>query len=249
MMIGVFLIAWATVWFVVSVRAERMDVADIAWGAGIAAIALLTWATSNHPLDTRSLLMTGMVVLWGGRLAWHIGRRNAAKPEDARYRAWRKAWGEHVLVRSFLQVFVLQSVLMAVVALPVWVVNTGESTPLGWAGLAGAAIWLFGFIYESVADRQLGRFLSDPRNKGKVLDTGLWGRSRHPNYFGEVVLWWGLGLMALPTPWGWVGLVGPLVISILILRVSGVPMLERKMESDPKYAEYLETTPVFWPKW
>jgi steroid 5-alpha reductase family enzyme len=247
MIVGAFVVIWATVWFVISLRAGRMDVADIAWGPGIAAVALLTWVISDEPYGTRSLIMTGMVVVWGARLAWHIGRRNAGKPEDARYRKWREEWGDHVHVRSFLQVFLLQSVLMAMVALPVWVVNAGEPVELGWVGTAGALIWLFGFIYEAVADRQLAQFLSDPGNKGKVLDTGLWGRSRHPNYFGEVVLWWGLGFMALATPWGWVGLAGPAVITFLILCVSGVPMLERKMESDPKYAAYLESTPVFWP--
>ncbi len=248
MMVGAFVLVWATAWFAISMRAGRMDVADIAWGPGIAAVALLTWAISDEPFGTRSLIMTGMVVVWGARLAWHIGRRNAGKPEDARYRKWREEWGDRVRVRSFLQVFLLQSVLMAVVALPVWVVNAGEPAELGWVGTAGAMIWLFGFIHEVVADQQLKRFLSDPENHGKVLDTGLWGRSRHPNYFGEVVLWWGLGIMALPAPWGWMGLVGPAVITYLILCVSGVPMLERKMESDPKYAAYLASTPVFWPK-
>ncbi len=248
MIIGAFLLVWATVWYAISRGAQRMDVADIAWGLGIAAVALLTWATSDNPSNARSLLMTGMVTVWGGRLAWHIGRRNAAKPEDARYRKWREEWGDHVHIRGFLQVFLFQSLLMAVVVLPVWVVNAGEPTPIGWVGVAGAVIWLFGFLYEWVADRQLAQFLSDPANKGTVLNTGLWGRSRHPNYFGEVVLWWGLGIMALPTEWGWAGLVGPVLITVLILGVSGVPMLERKMASDPKYAAYLATTPVFWPK-
>lgn len=248
MIIGVFLLVWAIGWYAISRRAQRMDVADIAWGPGIAAIALLTWATSDDPTNARSLLMTGMVTVWGGRLAWHIGRRNAGKSEDARYRKWREEWEDRVHIRGFLQVFLFQSLLMAVVVLPVWVVNAGRPVALGWAGTAGAAIWLSGFLYEAVADRQLARFLSDPANKGKVLDTGLWGRSRHPNYFGEVVLWWGLGVMALPTPWGWAGLVGPGLITVLILGVSGVPMLERKMASDPKYAAYLATTPVFWPK-
>jgi steroid 5-alpha reductase family enzyme len=221
-----------------------MDVADVAWGLGFVLIAWLTWLQSDAP-SLRATLVTGLVTLWGLRLAWHIGRRNLRKSEDARYAAWRKEWGSTVGWRSFLQVFALQTVLMAIVATPLIAVNTHPASGWGFFDTFGLLLFLYGFGMEIVADKQLADFLNDPANKGKVLDTGVWATSRHPNYFGEVTLWWGIGLMSIAS--GWWALIGPAAISYLILYVSGVPMLEKKMEADPKYADYLRKTSRFVP--
>jgi steroid 5-alpha reductase family enzyme len=186
-----------------------------------------------------------MVLLWGIRLSWHIGKRNLTKSEDARYAAWRTEWGNTIYWRSYLKVFVLQSVLMVLVALPLIAVNGNPIGGWEFFDTFGLLLFTYGFVTEILADKQLSDFLSEPSNKGKVLDTGLWATSRHPNYFGEVTLWWGIGLMSVAG--GWWALIGPAVITYLILHVSGVPMLETKMASDPKYSEYLTKTSRFFP--
>lgn len=239
------LAAWSVAWWLVSIRFKRMDVADVAWGLGFVLIAWMTWVPVESP-DLRASVVTGLVTLWGIRLAWHIGRRNLAKSEDSRYAAWRAEWGSTVAWRSYLQVFVLQTLLLVLVAVPIIVVNTVPTRDWGFFDTFGLLLFLYGFGMEIVADKQLADFLRDPSNKGKVLDTGVWATSRHPNYFGEVTLWWGIGLMSIAG--GWWALIGPAVITYLILQVSGVPMLERKMATDPKYATYLNTTSRFIPR-
>lgn len=231
--------------YIVSLRFKRMDVADVAWGLGIAMIGVVSWLESDL-WDARSTTVTALALVWGLRLAWHIGRRNLRKSEDARYAAWRAEWGATVTWRSFLQVFVLQNVLMVLVAMPLIAVNRNPLGGWGFFDTLGLLLFLYGFWMEIVADKQLADFLRDPSNKGKVLDTGVWASSRHPNYFGEVTLWWGIGLMSIAG--GWWALMGPAAITYLILYVSGVPMLERKMADDPKYADYLKKTSRFLPR-
>lgn len=245
MTLAIALALWSLGWYLISVRFKRMDVADVAWGLGIAGIGVLTWLESDVN-DARSTTVTILALIWGVRLAWHIGRRNLKKNEDARYAAWRKEWGNTVLWRSFLQVFVLQAILMVVVALPLMAVHATDGGNWGFFDTFGLLLFLYGFGMEIVADKQLADFLNDPSNKGKVLDSGVWASSRHPNYFGEVLLWWGIGLMSLAG--GWWALIGPAAITYLILYVSGVPMLEKKMAEDPKYADYLKRTSAFIPR-
>jgi steroid 5-alpha reductase family enzyme len=245
MTLVVALSLWSLAWWLVSLRFKRMDVADVAWGLGFVLIALITWL-HLETFDLRATVVTAMVTVWGIRLAWHIGRRNLRKTEDPRYAAWRADWGTTVLWRSFLQVFVLQTVLLVIVAMPILAVNGHPAGGWGFFDTLGLLLFLYGFGMEIVADKQLADFLRDPSNKGKVLDTGVWATSRHPNYFGEVTLWWGIGLMSVAG--GWWALIGPAAITYLILYVSGVPMLERKMALDPKYADYLKTTSRFIPR-
>lgn len=239
-----FVIGWSLAWYALSLRLRRMDIADVAWGLGIALIGILSWMQSEAH-DVRATVVTGLALLWGIRLSWHIGRRNLTKSEDARYAIWRSDWGNTIYWRSYLQIFVLQSVLMVLVASPLIAVNGHSDGGWGFFDMFGLLLFIYGFSIELLADKQLSDFLRDPTNKGKVLDTGLWATSRHPNYFGEVTLWWGIGLMSVAG--GWWSLIGPAVITYLILKVSGVPMLERKMANDPKYAEYLTKTSRFIP--
>ncbi len=239
-----FLILWSLFWYGLSHRLKRMDVADVAWGLGIALIGIIMWFQSDV-IDLRSTIVTGLALLWGFRLAWHIGRRNLTKSEDARYAAWRVEWGDTIYWRSYLQVFALQAILMALVALPLIAVNGESVAGWGFFETLGFLLFIYGFSVELLADKQLSDFLNDPSNKGKVLDSGLWASSRHPNYFGEVTLWWGIGLMSVAG--GWWALIGPATITYLILQVSGVPMLESKMAADPKYSEYLTKTSRFVP--
>jgi steroid 5-alpha reductase family enzyme len=201
----------------------------------------------QQPTSSRMWLVAALVLAWGVRLAIHVYSRNRGKAEDFRYAQWRKDWGKWFLIRSYLQVFVLQGLFMLGIAASIIVVGADGGGTLGWLDLLGVAVWLLGFVFESVGDAQLKAFVSDPASRGRILDTGLWRYTRHPNYFGEATQWWGLWLIALSVPMGWVAFVSPLLITWTLVFVSGVPMLEKKMAEKPGWAEYAARTSVFVP--
>jgi steroid 5-alpha reductase family enzyme len=233
-------------WFVAAQVRGRNDIADIAWGLGFILVAVVSLVTGDlYP--PRGLLVSGLVLIWGLRLALHIHGRNRGRGEDPRYRRWREEWGKWFVLRSFLQVFMLQGILLLMVAIPVVFVNQAPPKPLGWLDLLGLAVWLYGFGFEAVGDRQLLTFIRNPANKGKLMTSGLWRYTRHPNYFGEVTLWWGIWLMTLALPGGWITVIGPLTITVLILKVSGIPMLEKPYEDRADFQEYKRHTSAFFP--
>lgn len=233
-------------WFLISLIKKRNDVADVAWGLGF---VILAWASFLLADDfgVRGALVGILVSIWGLRLAWHIHTRNKGKTEDYRYLAWRKEWGKYFYIRSYFQVYLLQGVFLFLIALPILFINKNTGATFGALDLFGVAVWLFGFYFEFVGDMQLMRFIKDPANKGKLMQSGLWAYTRHPNYFGEVTQWWGIWIIALSVPFGWIGIVGPIVITFLILKVSGIPMLEKKMEQHPDFKEYKRKTSAFIP--
>lgn len=231
-------------WFAVSVLWKRNDVADIAWGLGFVMIAWMGLAQSVP--STRSIMMTSMVTIWGLRLAWHIATRNRGKSEDARYAAWRQTW-KHVYARSYAQVFLLQGLLLYIIALPIIAVHAAAPSAFGVFDAAGIILWCIGFVWETVADMQLRRFIAQPENKGRLMTRGLWAYSRHPNYFGEVVQWWGIFVLAALQPWGWMTVISPLTITILIVWISGIPLLERKYAGRQDFEEYKKKTSVLFP--
>lgn len=235
-----------SLWFVVSLLKKRNDVADIAWGLGF---TLMTWVSFflSGNSSARGILVGVLVSIWGLRLAWHIHRRNKGKTEDYRYLAWRKEWGKWFYLRSYFQVYLLQGIFLFLIVSPVLLINKSAGTALGLLDIVGVSVWLVGFYFETIGDAQLARFIKDPANKGKLMQRGLWAYTRHPNYFGEVTLWWGIGLIALSVPSGWLGIIGPLTITFLILKVSGIPMLEKKMVEHPDFAEYKKRTSIFFP--
>jgi steroid 5-alpha reductase family enzyme len=237
---------YMTGWFIAAQVRGRNDIADVAWGLGFllaAAVSLL--AGGIYPL--RGLLVSGLVLVWGVRLALHIHARNRGKGEDPRYLKWREEWGKWFVLRSFLQVFMLQGILLLMVAIPIVYANTAPAAPLGWLDLLGLAIWLYGFGFEAIGDWQLLMFIRNPDNKGKLMTSGLWRYTRHPNYFGEVTLWWGIWLMVLALPGGWLTVIGPLTITFLILKVSGIPMLEEPYEDRADFQEYKRRTSTLFP--
>jgi steroid 5-alpha reductase family enzyme len=240
------LLAYMTAFFAVAVARRDNSVADIAWGGGFVLVALLSLHLGVGAL-ARPVLLTVLVFLWAARLAVHILLRNRGRGEDPRYAAWRREWGRWWLPRSYLQVFVLQGAILLVVAAGIIVVNTRSGPGLNALDATGALVVVGGLVFEAVADRQLARFLADPANRGRIMDRGLWRYSRHPNYFGEAAVWWGVFLVALSVPGGWWTVVSPLLITFLLLKVSGVPMLERLMEGRPGWDEYKTRTSVFVP--
>lgn len=231
-------------WFIVSVFKQRNDVADIAWGLGFVLVAWLSMYIAGF--SVKALLVNSLVTIWGIRLALHIYKRNKDKPEDSRYLEWRNTWKMFYL-RSFFQVFMLQGLLLYLISLPVIFVNYSVTSSFSILNIIGIFVWAVGFYFESVGDKQLKEFVSKPENKGHIMDQGLWKYSRHPNYFGEVTQWWGILFIALSTVGSVFIIVGPLTITILILFVSGIPLLEKKYAGRPDFEEYKKRTSVFLP--
>jgi steroid 5-alpha reductase family enzyme len=253
MMFDLFIKAAFAVWvymsafFVLALARKDNSVADVAWGPGFF-IAVTVVLSQRQDFPLRPLVATALVGIWGFRLGCHIFKRNRGKGEDARYAKWRQEWGKWFVVRSYFQVFILQGFLLLLVASSVITVNGLPNPPPGVLDGIGIALWCLGFLFEAVGDAQLARFKADPANRGKVMDRGLWRYTRHPNYFGEATMWWGLYLVALGVPGGVWTLVSPLTITFLLLRVSGVPMLEKgRMAERPGYREYVERTNAFFP--
>lgn len=240
------LFVYMSTWYIFSLIKKRNDVADIAWGLGFVLMAWTSFFLSEDS-GSRGLLVGVLVSIWGLRLAWHIHTRNKGKTEDYRYLAWRKSWGKWFYIRSYFQVYVLQGALLFLIVMPVLLINENGGASIGALDLAGVIVWLFGFYFETVGDAQLARFIKDPANKGKLMQSGLWAYTRHPNYFGEVTQWWGIWLIAYSVPNGLLAVIGPLTITYLILKVSGIPMLEKKMAEHQDFAEYKRKVSVFIP--
>jgi steroid 5-alpha reductase family enzyme len=242
-------IAVAIVLWLVSVAARDASIVDIAWGPMFLVVAVVSWRTGEGA-PARQHLLLALVALWSLRLAGHLAWRNLGHGEDFRYQKMRAHWGKRFWWVSLFTVFLLQAALAWIVSAPIQLAMA-SSVPerLGWLDAAGVALFAIGFFFETVGDVQLARFKADPANQGKVLDEGLWAWTRHPNYFGDATIWWGLGLIALSTPRGWLGLIGPLLMTFLLLKVSGVAMLERSLRRKrPDYDDYRERVPAFFPR-
>jgi steroid 5-alpha reductase family enzyme len=237
---------YASLWFLVALKLRRNDVADVAWGAGFIVLAL-AGQFAAAAISIRGLLVLALVIIWGVRLSLHIGLRNRGKSEDARYRKWREEWGAHATVRAFFQVFLLQGFLAVVILFPVTYILAHQGFDVTWLDAMGIAVWLMGFAFEAIGDLQLAQFKNVPGNRGRVITSGLWKYTRHPNYFGEVTLWWGVWLIACSAPGGWKTVFGPATITALILLVSGIPLLERKYEGNLEFKEYQRRTSAFFP--
>ena len=242
--ITVFVVAiYVTLWFFLSLILKRNDLADIAWGPGIFLVGLVGYFFSEGGI---SLLLTILMGTWALRLALRIGLRNLKKKEDRRYKELAASWGRWFLLRSYLQVFLLQGLLMIFVGYPaLHIASFGSEVSL--FVYLGLAIWFIGFFFEAVGDYQLDQFLGNPQNKGKIMRYGLWKYTRHPNYFGEVTQWWGIFVMVVFSPLGLIAIVSPLMITYLILFVSGIPMLEKGFLGNPEFEEYKKRTSAFFP--
>lgn len=234
------------VFFIVAQVIRNNSIVDMGWGFGFVVLALATLLLTGAYLE-RSLLLTLLVLIWGGRLTYHIVLRNWGKPEDFRYAKWRREWGSWLVPRAFLQVFMLQGLLMLIIGYPIILVNASSQPGLNLLDYLGLLVWLIGFYFEAVGDRQLADFKKDPANKGHVIKSGLWKYTRHPNYFGEATMWWGIFLIALSVPSGWSAVISPLTITLMLLYVSGVPMLERKYKDNEEFQAYAKVTNMFFP--
>ncbi|MCW0214550.1 MAG: DUF1295 domain-containing protein [Pseudonocardia sp.] len=235
----------------VSVLRGRQDGIDVVWGSGFGIIAITTLILSAGEGDAwRRWLITALTVVWGARLAWHIGRRNAGKPEDKRYVEIMAQTPGNPYLHAFRKIYLPQAAVMWFVSLPVQLGQYGFATStLGVVtAVAGAVVWLVGFLFEAIGDAQLARFTADPENKGKVMDTGLWRYTRHPNYFGDAVVWWGLAILALHHAAGLIGLLSAAAMTANLAKGTGAKLLESSIGNRrPGYVDYVKRTSGFIP--
>jgi steroid 5-alpha reductase family enzyme len=240
---GFMIAVWA-----LSIPIKNASIADTFWGLGFVLVAWITFLGADGYLGRR-VLLTLLVTAWGLRLALHIGIRSWGKGEDRRYRTWRRQYGKRFWWVSLFTVFLLQGALLWVISL---VAQVGQwslkPNRFIWLDGAGLLIWAVGFFFEALGDYQLAAFKKNPANKGKAMDQGLWQYTRHPNYFGECLMWWGIFLVTLATPGSLWTMVSPITITFLLLKVSGVTLLERTIvETRPEYRKYQERTSAFIP--
>ncbi|MFC2166335.1 DUF1295 domain-containing protein [Acidobacteriota bacterium] len=232
--------------FVIAQIKKDNSIVDIAWGIGFILVAFLTFFLEPGFM-ARHILSVALIFLWGTRLAAHIAVRKRGKGEDFRYGKWRREWGKWFFVRSFFQIYMLQGFLLLIIAYPVILINHSKKTGIEFLDIIGLIIWLNGFFFEAVGDYQLSKFKRQAENKGKIITQGLWRFTRHPNYFGETTMWWGIFLIALSVRNGWTAIVSPMMITFLLLKVSGITMLEKKYIGNKEFEEYAKKTNAFFP--
>lgn len=229
---------YMTGFFLVAKHRKRIDTVDIAWGLGFVVVA---WSTLFQNFSFHNQLIANIVTIWGIRLAYHIYSRHKVRANDPRYDELSSKWKGNIWLRAYVSIFLLQGVLVLIVSLPVTVAGNETLPGWGWLSIVGVVVWSIGFLIEAVSDKQLGDFLKQ-KNHPRIMQEGLWKYSRHPNYFGELVQWWAISIIALQVSYGWIGLIGPLTLSILIIFVSGIPPIERAKAKDKDYQVYKKQT-------
>ncbi|WP_442508444.1 DUF1295 domain-containing protein [Novipirellula sp. SH528] len=242
---GVIATAMLLLWSI-SLRLRDASIVDIFWGVGFVLVAWVTFVVTET--DWRSTLLAILTTIWGLRLAIYLAWRNHGKDEDARYQAMREHRGDSFWWISFFTVFGLQGVVMWLVSLPVQIGQTVAS-PMNGLNYLGIAVWVIGFFFETVGDLQLARFKATKDESDKVMDQGLWRYTRHPNYFGNALIWWGLFLVAVTPSTLWLA-ISPIAMTFLLLKVSGVALLERSLaDRSQEYRDYIQRTSAFipWP--
>jgi steroid 5-alpha reductase family enzyme len=245
--LGVIMIMMSLVW-AISIYLKNVSIVDYFWGLGFVIVTAYYFITSDGN-EGRKILLMVLVAIWGLRLSIYLAWRNYGKGEDYRYKEFRKKYGEtRYWWVSFFQVFILQGILMWLISAPLLGAQYfGSEKSPGILDIAGLIIWITGILFEAGGDYQLASFKSNPSNKGKVLDSGFWRYTRHPNYFGDSAVWWGYGLFCISAG-SYFPVLGSVLMTLLIIRVSGVALLERSLkETKPEYMQYIERTSAFFP--
>jgi len=234
--------------WLISLRYRNVSIVDSLWGLGFVLIAWITFFLADGFSGRKTLILI-LTTVWGMRLSIFLGKRNWGSGEDRRYGQWRQKSGESFWVVSLFKVFLLQALFLWVIS---FVLQYGQfaSTPakFTWLDILGVSVWGVGFLFEAVGDWQLAQFKSNPANKGKVMDRGLWAYSRHPNYFGEFLIWWGFFLITLSTPGSWWTVISPLIVAAVLLKMTGIPLTEAAIvKTRPGYEDYIRRTSAFVP--
>ncbi|HAB98598.1 MAG TPA: hypothetical protein DCE71_02100 [Parachlamydiales bacterium] len=243
--VAVALFFYMSLWSLAAIAKKRADLADIAWGPGFMLVAWTSLILGQATVD--GLIINILVTIWAIRLAFHLYLRNRKRQEDFRYETLKQKWGKNLNLNLFRNVFLLQGCILYVIALPIlWIHTHPQELPkhILWIGLLG---WSIGFFLEAIADLQLALFKNDHSKKGKLLTTGLWGYVRHPNYLGELVQWWAIWFISASLPFGWALIISPLLLTFLIVKISGIKPLEEQMEKRAEFKAYVENTPSLIP--
>lgn len=232
--------------FIIGQVLKDNSIVDIGWGSGFVLSAVYTYLRNPYS-GLKGTLITAAIVIWGCRLTYYIGKRNIGKPEDYRYVEMRQRWGDkYVLIKAFLNVYFLQFAIQYIVSIPVIYGNSGNQE-IRWFNYIGILLWLTGFYFEAYGDYQLKQFKKNPANKGLLMDKGLWSLTRHPNYFGDSTMWFGIFLMAISDISGLWIIIGPSLMTFFLVFVSGVRMLEKKYIGREDYELYKKKTSAFIP--
>lgn len=240
---SLLIFVYANFWFAISVLKKRNDIADIAWGLGYIVTCLFLIFTQET--SKLAFVVYALICIWGLRLSIHIYARNKNKPEDFRYNKWRNEWKEFFFIRSYFQVFILQGIIMLIVISPVFLLGSTKLTEIPELSYFGILFWILGFSFQSIADYQLQKFVAT--KSGGIMQSGLWRYSRHPNYFGEILMWWGIFMTILPIENSIYFIVSPLLITYLLVYVSGIPLLEARYKNSEDYKEYKTKTSLLIP--
>lgn len=245
--LGIVMLFEFTGWLI-SLNRKNVTIADSMWGVGFIIITWLTFMLGDGYL-WRKVIIAVPVTMWGFRLCYHITKRGLGKPEDPRYTEWRKEYGDRFPVVSLFRVFIVQGLFMWLIALSIQVALLfPQPENFTLADYAGLGIWITGFLIESSADRQLAQFIKDTANRGRVMRYKLWRYSRHPNYFGEATMWWGIYLIACSAEYGFFTIISPILITYTLLKITGVSLMEETMfKGNSEYEEYKRTTSSFIP--
>jgi steroid 5-alpha reductase family enzyme len=244
--IGIVLWLYLSIVWLIAQIIKNNSIIDIVYGSTyvVASIFALIFGA---PIDFRSILLVILVSIWGMRLSIYIFIRNHGQPEDFRYQEFRKNWGTHQALFAYFKVFILQGAIVYIICFPILYTNFTDGPTFQITDIIGTAIWILGFFFESLGDAQLRNFKKDPSNKGRVMNQGLWRYTRHPNYFGEATMWWGIYVIVSSIPNGIWMFFSPLLITTLLLKVSGVSLLEKKYKGSPEYIDYQKSTSSFIP--
>ncbi|MEP6710716.1 MAG: DUF1295 domain-containing protein [Candidatus Saccharibacteria bacterium] len=249
-LVSVAVIVYITIIFVISQIIKRLDVIDIAWGGGFIVAALTSFSLNSRQLEIGwniQTLTTTLVLIWGLRLAYHILRRIMSHDEDPRYVELGKRWKGNLALNAYVRIFLIQGILATLISIAVIHINLSAPGDISWVTWLGVFVWIIGFCFESIGDAQLKKHLANPKNKGNLMASGLWKYTRHPNYFGEATQWWGIFIIALATPFGWIAIITPAMITYLLLFVSGVPLTEQRFEGRTGWTNYKKRTSMFIP--
>ncbi len=243
---AITIFAYMIIFYIIAQAVRDNSIVDIGWGLGFIVVTLVLMF-SLKTINLSEIIMLIMIVAWGLRLGVYIFIRNVGKGEDFRYANWRKKWGKKAWIIAFFKVFMLQGIVMFIVSLPIVITFYGDVTKINVFHYIGIGLFIIGYCFEVIGDYQLSRFKKKPENKGKIITHGLWRYTRHPNYFGEAVIWWGIFFVALSSDFGWISIVSPLIMTLTLMFASGVPMLEKKYEGREDWEEYKKKTPKFFP--
>lgn len=233
--------------FIIAQLKKDNSIVDIGWGLGFVIIAFVSYFATGGEKDLRQTVVLILVTLWGIRLFLHLFIRSIGRGEDFRYVNFRKQWGKNATVIAFFRVFMMQGAIMLLLAYPIVLVNSAIAEGLDGAAIIGLIVWIVGFLFQTIGDYQLERFKKQKKHKEEILKSGLWRYSRHPNYFGEAAMWWGIFLIVLGVQNGWTAFFSAAFINLLLLKVSGVPFLDKRYAGNKDYQLYKQETNQFIP--